>query len=117
MSENLDRVDRLIVDELISDGRATLATLAERNVGAFRGRWQLESQRATNGGRLLIDAGNPFVSRPRRCTLIVAGKSRTINLAWRPLPAVDFDERLGATSQRAHPDFAAKVLADGTRWY
>lgn len=93
------------------------AALAQRNVGAFRGRWQLESQRALNGGRLFIDAGNPFVARPRRCVFTIAGKARAVDLAWRPLPDAAFDERFATTSQRARPAFASKTLDDGTRWY
>lgn len=91
--------------------------LAARNVGAFRGRWNLVSQRATNGGRLFLDAGNPYVARPVRCRFIVGGKPHQVRLDWRALPDADFDARFAATAPRAHPAFAARTLADGTRWY
>ena len=91
--------------------------LAARNVGAFRGRWQLSSQRATNGGRLFIDAGNPFITRPVRCRFSVDGKRREVTLAWRPLSDAEFQDRFAATAPRARPDFASRTLPDGTRWY
>ncbi len=91
--------------------------LAARNVGAFRGRWELVSQRATNGGRLFLDAGNPYIVRPTRCRFTVDGTPREIRLTWRDLPDADFDARFAATAPRAHPDFGARTLADGTRWY
>jgi hypothetical protein len=93
------------------------ARLAARNVGAFRGRWGLLSQRAANGGRLFLDAGNPYIARPVRCRFTVDGKPRDVRLDWRDLPDTEFDARFGATAPRAHPDFAARALADGTRWY
>jgi Lrp/AsnC family leucine-responsive transcriptional regulator len=59
VSENLDRVDRLIVDELISDGRATLATLAEKaslSVSAVQSRVRrLESRRVIRGYTAQVD--------------------------------------------------------------
>lgn len=60
VSENLDRVDRLIVDALVSDGRATLATLAEKaslSVSAIQSRVRrLESRRVIRGYTALVDA-------------------------------------------------------------
>ena len=59
MSENLDRVDRLIIDELVSDGRATLATLAEKaslSVSAVQSRVRrLESRRVIRGYTAQVD--------------------------------------------------------------
>jgi len=98
------------------DGVAA-ARLAARNVGAFRGRWQLASQRATQGGRLFVDAHNPFITRPVRCTFRAAGKRHDVTLAWRPLSDAEFDIRFAATAPRARPAIGARVLADGTRWY
>lgn len=91
--------------------------LAARNVGAFRGRWQLASQRATQGGRLFVDARNPFITRPTRCTFRVRGKRQDVTLAWRALSDAEFDTRFAATAPRARPAIGARVLADGTRWY
>lgn len=91
--------------------------LAARNVGAFRGRWELVSQRATNGGRLFLDAANPYIKRPTRCRFTVEGKVQDVPLSWRDLPDPDFAARFAATAPRAHPEFAARTLTDGTRWF
>jgi len=91
--------------------------LAARNVGAFRGRWELVSQRATNGGRLFLDAANPYIKRPVRCSFKVDGKLKDVTLSWRDLPDADLDTPFAATAPRAHPEFAARTLADGTRWF
>ncbi len=91
--------------------------LAARNVGTFRGRWQLASQRATNGGRLFLDAANPYIKRPARCRFDVEGRTRDVTLAWRDLPDAEFDTRFAATAARARPSFAARTLPDGTRWF
>lgn len=91
--------------------------LAAQNVGAFRGRWNLVSQRATQGGRLFLDTGNPFITRPKRCRFLVDGKQQDLTLAWRPLPDSEFQDRFVTTAPRARPDFATRTLANGTRWY
>jgi hypothetical protein len=98
------------------DGRPA-ARLAEELVGGFRGRWALSSQRMLAGGRLFIDAGNPFVTRPARCRFDVGGTVRSVALAWRPLPDAEFETRLNATAPRVRPPIGARVLADGTRWF
>ncbi|WP_375270122.1 hypothetical protein [Sphingomonas sp.] len=91
--------------------------LSARNVGAFRGRWQLSSQRATQGGRLFVDARNPFIARPTRCNFRIESKRQDVTLAWRPLSDAEFDTRFAATAPRARPAIGPRVLADGTRWY
>lgn len=66
MSENLDRIDRLILDELVADGRATLASLAEKaslSVSAVQSRVRrLESRRVIRGYTAQVDA--EAVGRP-----------------------------------------------------
>lgn len=59
VSENLDRIDRLIIDELVADGRATLATLAEKaslSVSAVQSRVRrLESRKVIRGYTAKVD--------------------------------------------------------------
>ena len=103
--------------QLVSCDDVDAERLAARNVGAFRGRWELISQRATNGGRLFLDAANPFIKRPSRCRFTVGGKAQDVPLKWRDLPDADFATRFAATAPRAHPEFGARTLTDGTRWF
>lgn len=112
-----DDVDLPLGAQLEGCDGVAAETLAARNVGAFRGRWQLVSQRATNGGRLFIDAGNPFITRPVRCRFLIDRAPREVTLAWRPLSDAEFQDRFAATAPRARPDFASRTLSDGTRWY
>jgi hypothetical protein len=65
--------------------------LLEQNVGAFRGRWNLESQHEANAWRLFVDAQNPFIRRPARCLFDTAGAERAYDLAWSPLSPEQFD--------------------------
>jgi hypothetical protein len=103
--------------ELVSCDGIPAKTLAMRNVGDFRGRWSLFSQRASTAGRLFIDAGNPYVRRPARCRFTVDGRSREVVLQWRDLPDAEFDTRFAAASPRAHPEIGGTTLPDGTRWF
>jgi len=103
--------------ELASCDGIPAERLAARLVGAFYGRWMLASQRAWAGGRVFVHAGNPYVTRPRRCRFIVDGRARDVALEWRPLSDAALAERLGATTRRATPPIGARALADGTRWF
>jgi hypothetical protein len=97
------------------DGRPAYR-LAQENVGQFFGRWSLLSQRLALGSSLFVDHGNPYVSRPARCTFEVEGSSRDVALDWQPIDLVVYNIRrqsLGAAPVRA---IAARTLADGTRW-
>jgi hypothetical protein len=91
--------------------------LAEQHVGAFRGRWQLSSQRIAAGGRLFLDMGNPFVARPSLCHFRIGSTARVVPLAWRILPDAELDSRLAAMAPRVTPAIGARTLADGTRWF
>ena len=98
------------------DGRSADA-IAQARVGAFFGRWSLRAQRIAEGGRLFIDAGNPFVASPRHCTFRADGVARTVTLAWRALPDAEWSRRMAATGARTVVPAGARTLADGTRWY
>jgi hypothetical protein len=91
--------------------------LAAQHVGAFRGRWQLTSQRIAAGGRLFLDVGNPFVTRPSRCRFRVGAMVRVAPLTWRVMPDTELDSRLAATAPRMKPAIGSRTLADGTRWF
>lgn len=104
--------------ELKSCDGVPAATLAARNVGAFEGRWALAAVRATRGGHVLVDRGNPFVRRPVRCAFAVGRAVRQVTLAWRPLAGADaLSRRLSEVNGVARPPIGARTLADGTRWY
>lgn len=63
------------------DGASALA-LAEILVAPYFGNWQLESERRRFAPYLLVDRGNPYVNRPRRCEFEVDGELVMYALAW-----------------------------------
>lgn len=60
--------------------------LLEENVFGYLGRIKEEGQWWSESGKLFLDAGNPFVTRPRRCLFELAGKRTERTLDWRPMP-------------------------------
>ena len=103
--------------ELIECDGVTAADLMVENVGAFRGRWELASQRMIHGGRLFMDVGNPFVARPKRCVFSSDGSRLSTTLQWRDLPDEELTERFGATALRFSPEIGSRTFESGTRWY
>lgn len=101
---------------LSCDGREA-ASLLTSNVGAFSGRWNLAAQRLPRAGRLFVDTGNPFVRRPSACRFVVAGKTKTISVRWRPLEEPEWTTRVNATAPSSQLPFGVRTLADGTRWF
>ncbi|WP_375290537.1 S41 family peptidase [Qipengyuania sp.] len=95
----------------------SVAELMERNVGDFRGRWDLHSQRMIHGGRMFIDVGNPFISRPQQCVFSIEGSPRTVTLQWRAISDEELAERFAATAARYSPDIGTRTFPSGTRWY
>jgi hypothetical protein len=91
--------------------------LAALRVGQFAGRWSLQSRRMGLGRNLFVDAGNPWVARPRVCTFQVDGAERRVTLSWRAFGPNEAGERLGAAGgRRAREPIGQRTLADGTRW-
>lgn len=98
------------------DGQGADA-LAARNIGAFRGRWSLLSTRVGQGWRLFVDTGNPYVTRPARCTFRIDGRLRRVTLAWRPLPDAEYDRRVALLNRGPPEPIGARPFPDGTRWF
>ncbi len=71
---------------LACDGVAA-ATLAEQRIGAFRGRWSLESQRVTLGDWMFLSPSNPWIEEMEACNFEVEGEPRLYPLTWAPIAA------------------------------
>ncbi len=56
--------------------------LARKNVGGFRADWDIGAQQAQFGPWLLVDEGNPFITRPTSCVFDTNGQRQTITLDW-----------------------------------
>lgn len=91
-------------------------TLAQRRIGAFRGRWFLESQKALLGDWMFMNAANPWIDEMASCRFESGGEMRAYALTWRSIEAGDLGARRGRLAQRARPDFGMTALDDGGFW-
>lgn len=90
--------------------------LAARRIGAFRGRWFLESQRASLGDWMFVSASNPWIGEMSECRFEVDGAPRAWRLEWRPIEAAALAERRTRAARRHAPDFGMTRLDDGGFW-
>jgi hypothetical protein len=90
--------------------------LAADRIGAFRGRWFLESQHVQFGDWLFMNASNPWISEMRECRFESEGQTKSWALNWRSIEADDLRARRTALSQGGGADFGFSTLADGAMW-
>jgi hypothetical protein len=67
---------------LISCDEEVVQNLARKNVGGFHGVWSVGAQQIQNAPWLLIDEGNPFITRPKSCVFELGAERRTLSLDW-----------------------------------
>lgn len=90
--------------------------LAEDRIGAFRGRWFLQSQRVSFGDWLFLNAANPWIGEMRTCRFEKDGATRAYPLTWRAIADDDIGARRTRLARRAHNTFELKALDDGGYW-
>jgi hypothetical protein len=90
--------------------------LAAERIGAFRGRWFLESQHIQFGDWLFMNASNPWISEMRECRFESEGQTRRWSLNWRSVESADLTARRTALAQRGAPEFGLTTLDDGAKW-
>ncbi len=91
--------------------------LGADRIGAFRGRWFLESQHVLYGDWLFMNASNPWTPEMRNCRFEVGGQTRGWTLNWRPIATDDLSARRQALSGRGDYEFGLKTLDDGGVWF
>ena len=91
------------------------ATLAERRIGQFRGRWFLEAVKTRYGDWMFLGAANPWQSEMKSCRFEAEGATRSYALNWRATPD-DLNDRRTRLMQSVRPDFALKHFDDGGFW-
>ena len=87
--------------------------LARRRIGEFHAVWSIEAQRVQRAPWLLLDDGNPFLERPRRCTFADGAASREIDLKWREIARTDLADRLSAVPTRGKAGFGVRQAGKG----
>lgn len=90
--------------------------LAEQRIGAFRGRWFLESQHALLGDWQFLNASNPWISEMRECRFESDGRTRAYALTWRAIEPAEITERRNRIGRGASPVFGLRTLDDGAFW-
>lgn len=90
--------------------------LAEQRIGAFRGRWFLESQHVSLGDWEFMSASNPWIPEMRTCRFEADGQTRDWTLNWRPITSADLAPRRQAVSGRGDYRFGLTALDDGGLW-
>ena len=88
-------------------------TLARRRIGEFYGVWSIEAQRIQRAPWLLLDDGNPFLERPRRCTFADAAGSRDVELKWRDISRVDLNAKAASVPTRGKAGFGLRQSGKG----
>jgi hypothetical protein len=63
------------------DGEA-VQDLARKNIGGFHAVWSVGAQQIQNAPWLLIDEGNPFITRPKACVFEHNSQRETVTLDW-----------------------------------
>ncbi|WP_303699673.1 S41 family peptidase [Brevundimonas naejangsanensis] len=90
------------------------ATLAERRIGQFRGRWFLEAIKTRFGDWMFLSADNPWQTEMTSCRFEADGATRTYALNWRASPDDMNDRRMALMPGR--PEFGLKHFDDGGFW-
>jgi len=67
---------------LISCDGEAVQDLARKNIGGFHAVWSVGAQQIQNAPWLLIDEGNPFITRPKACVFEHKSQRETVTLDW-----------------------------------
>jgi hypothetical protein len=107
----------LLGAQLLSCDGIGADTLADRDLPSYSGRWTVPSSRREVAPLLLIDRGNPFISRPVKCGFDKDGRRWRETLAWSDIAAKDLQAH-EEHAQRVAPQPREGVRAseDGGYW-
>lgn len=102
--------------EIISCDGVPIRTLIMRNVFRFRGRPKEAGNWWVQARNVLVDTGNPFVTRPTACRLRHSGKSSTISLKWRADEGAQFSNWRSASYNGVNLPIGITNPANGITW-
>jgi hypothetical protein len=72
----------LLGASLISCDGEEVQDLARKNIGGFHAVWSVGAQQIQNAPWLLIDEGNPFITRPKACVFEHNAERKSVTLDW-----------------------------------
>lgn len=94
------------------DGRAADDLGAER-LGTYRAVWSIEAQRVQVAPWLLIDDGNPFLTRPAACEFEAGGTRSTVTLTWSRIGPVGLTPHITKAVNIGAAGFGVRPFAGG----
>ncbi len=87
--------ENLVGARLLDCGRTPIDDFARDTLGRYRVVWSVEAMRVLAAPWLLVDEGNPFVTRPDSCTIRAGNVTRRIELHWERVSRESFLGMLG----------------------
>jgi hypothetical protein len=72
----------LLNASLISCDGEAIQELARKNLSGFHAVWSVGAQQIQSAPWLLVDEGNPFITRPNACMFERDGQRHTVTLDW-----------------------------------
>ena len=90
--------------------------LADQLLRPYLPLWTLRGTRFRTAPFLLIDEGNPFVSRPRTCMFRDGPTRRSIRLQWRLIARDDLAKRIQFAQGKGASTTAIRPFGDGGQW-
>jgi hypothetical protein len=98
---------------LISCDGHDIGALAQGNLGAFRAVWSIGAQQVQAAPWLLVDEGNPFITRPNTCVFHKDGKDKAVSLAWSRIKRENLLPRLKKAVGVGAAGFGLRRVGDG----
>lgn len=75
---------------IISCGGEPVDDFARDTLGRYQRVWSVQAMRVLAAPRLLVDEGNPFVTRPSSCVVEKGGTQHAITLHWKKISRATF---------------------------
>ncbi|MBX7249957.1 MAG: hypothetical protein K1X35_13045 [Caulobacteraceae bacterium] len=94
------------------DGRSA-DDLGRERIGTYRAVWSVEAQRVQNAPWLLIDDGNPFLTRPSACEFEQGDERTTLTLAWSRIGPVGLSPHITKAVNVGEAGFGVRRFAGG----
>ena len=98
---------------LISCDGEGVEDLARKNIGGFHAVWSIGAQQIQNAAWLLIDEGNPFITRPKICLFEHNAERQTVTLEWVRIKRENLLPRMQKTIGAGAAGFGVRRVGEG----
>ena len=104
---------RLLGANLVGCDGVEVRALARKNLGAFRAVWSVGAQQIQSAPWLLVDEGNPFITRPKSCLFRHDGRDEAVSLEWTRIKRESLLGRLKKAVGAGAAGFGVRKAAQG----